>query len=77
MIQTCYLCDREFLTEADPHAWVFVGTWKINCGCFFYREAKNELGRLYAENEELKREIEYWKTSPDEMRGAFIIGGGE
>ena len=55
MMVSCYICQKEFLTEADPHANVFhKGEWKINCGCFFSsEEIQQELANLYSNQEKL------------------------
>jgi len=36
MMVSCFLCNKEYLTEADPHAFLFIkGEWRNNCGCYF------------------------------------------
>jgi hypothetical protein len=55
MMVSCYLCQKEILTEADPHAHVFHhGEWKVNCGCFFSpEETQQELANLLSNQEKL------------------------
>lgn len=65
---SCYLCESDILTEADPHAFVFVkGEWKNNCGCYFQKSLQSQVMRykelLYnhtdrgAEIERLEKEL--------------------
>ncbi len=44
MLKTCEQCGTGYLSEADPHAYVWRGKlWEDNCGCFFVGEMKAEL----------------------------------
>lgn len=59
MMVECYLCKKEYLTEADPHAFVFVkGNWENNCGCYFLQDLKRK-------NEELQKEAAAYKAILD------------
>lgn len=36
MLKTCEQCGTEYLSESDPHAFVWRGKlWEDNCGCYF------------------------------------------
>lgn len=57
----CYLCTREYLTEADPHAFIFVkGEWKNNCGCYFTKELNKKMDVLINHDiDEYREVVEY------------------
>jgi hypothetical protein len=43
MLVSCYTCGTEYLTEADPHAFVLVkGKWEHNCGCYFSKKEERK-----------------------------------
>jgi hypothetical protein len=55
MLVTCNICKKEFLTEADPHAFVLEnGRWVDNCGCYFAKRDLEDNKKLWALIQELK-----------------------
>jgi hypothetical protein len=63
MMVNCFDCGKEYLTEADPHAWVFKQLeWRHNCGCYFIKAKEKEIQSLKSQLSEalseLKREME-------------------
>lgn len=62
----CYHCGKEYLTEADPHAWVFEQhEWRNNCGCFFIKKGIKECIEKLRELQGQFRHQSKWNFSND------------
>lgn len=63
MIQTCNMCDNEFLTEADTYVVMSKPTgWETNCGCYY----TNKIKKLEKQLEDERKVVDIYADSEND-----------